>query len=241
MIEAVLFDIGDTLIHFDRSHPRRLLTAAVRPVHEQIVSSGFPAPDLGSYEKVVWNRIVRSFLWARVRRRDVDLVRTLGAVHRRLGIPLSGDKLTDVMATCAGTIGEFLHTDPQAEPVVRALHSAGFRLAIVSNVFLPGAAVDGALRMAGLFEYFATRIYASDVGYRKPQKGIFRLALRRLNVEPARAIYVGDHLRNDIHGASRVGMCTAWLAARGSTASGRRGPDYVIRELSQLLPILQVG
>ncbi len=241
MVEAVLFDIGDTLIQFDMSEPRRLVGAAVGPVHQWLIDNGHKPPAFSRYEKTVWRRVVRAFAWSRLRRREVDLLATIGAVHRRFGITLPADRLATVMAGCAPALRGFLKVDPQAVGVVQAIHEAGFALGIVSNVFFPAQAVDGVLRAAGLLDFFPTRIYSSDVGYRKPHPEIFRIASRKLSVAAARSIYVGDQLGNDVRGASRVGMRTVWLAAGGGVLTGRDKPDHVIQELTELLPILQVN
>jgi glucose-1-phosphatase len=48
----------------------------------------------------------------------------------------------------------------------------------------------------GLYKPFKEVIISSEVGFVKPQKEIFELALRKLNVEPQNCIFVDDDERN---------------------------------------------
>ena len=49
------------------------------------------------------------------------------------------------------------------------------------------------------------------MGASKPAPEIFHAALRHARAEPAEAVHVGDHLLDDIEGASGVGMHTIWV------------------------------
>jgi putative hydrolase of the HAD superfamily len=59
-------------------------------------------------------------------------------------------------------------------------------------------------------------VFSSEVGLRKPHPTIFLRALEQLGVEPARALFVGDRLYEDVLGAGRLGMTTmqaVWFRA----------------------------
>ena len=48
-------------------------------------------------------------------------------------------------------------------------------------------------------------------GNKKPDPRIFNTALERLGLDASQVLFVGDHPINDIVGAAKVGMQTAWL------------------------------
>jgi putative hydrolase of the HAD superfamily len=54
-------------------------------------------------------------------------------------------------------------------------------------------------------DIFDVRVFSAEEGVRKPDPEIYRLALSRLGVAPAEAIFVDDRLKN-VEGARRVGM-----------------------------------
>jgi len=95
------------------------------------------------------------------------------------------------------------HVDPGTEEALRRILEAGHRLAVVSNA---DGRVEGLLRDVGLARYFEFVLDSAVVGVSKPDPGIFRMALDRLGVEAARALYVGDLYPVDVLGARSAGM-----------------------------------
>ena len=54
-------------------------------------------------------------------------------------------------------------------------------------------------------------IVSEEVGYRKPQKEIFRLACEHLKTSAEEVIFVGDNPEADIDGANNFGMYTIYI------------------------------
>lgn len=54
-------------------------------------------------------------------------------------------------------------------------------------------------------------IISEEVGFSKPDKLIFELALNKLNVQPEDALFVGDDLEKDIGGCQNVNMKGIWF------------------------------
>jgi putative hydrolase of the HAD superfamily len=68
----------------------------------------------------------------------------------------------------------------------------------------------------GLAQRLDFSVFSSEVGVRKPHPEIFERALEALEVEPERALFVGDRLYEDVRGAAEVGMTTVqalWFRA----------------------------
>ena len=53
---------------------------------------------------------------------------------------------------------------------------------------------------------FETVVDSHVVGVRKPEPGIFEIALERLKLAPERAVYLGDIPRVDVVGARAAGI-----------------------------------
>jgi putative hydrolase of the HAD superfamily len=91
---------------------------------------------------------------------------------------------------------------PGAVEALVLLRSAGLALACVSNWDVSlGAQLD----RAGVADLFAAVVSSADAGAAKPDPAVFRLALERLGVEPARALHVGDG-EADREGAAAAGL-----------------------------------
>ncbi len=53
-------------------------------------------------------------------------------------------------------------------------------------------------------------IISEEVGFSKPDKRIFELALNKLNVEPEAALFVGDNIEKDIGGCQNANIKGIW-------------------------------
>lgn len=62
-----------------------------------------------------------------------------------------------------------------------------------------------------LNRYFDTIIISEEVGFSKPDKRIFELALNKLDVQPEFALFVGDDIERDIGGCQNVNMNGIWF------------------------------
>lgn len=67
------------------------------------------------------------------------------------------------------------------------------------------------LRATGLFDLFDGIVISSDIGVKKPYTEAFKIAFERLGISPENSIYIGNDLRDDILGASSVGMKTVYI------------------------------
>lgn len=107
------------------------------------------------------------------------------------------------------------------------LGGAGLRLAIVSNwdSHLPALLAD-----IGLAPHFDAVLVSSIEETGKPDREIFHRACRRLGVEPAQALHVGDSPREDYEGARHAGL-EALLLDRTGRHDG--APDR-IRSLTEV-------
>lgn len=237
MLDAILFDIGDTLMHFETSQARRFIEAGVRPVHERLIERGHAPPPLTRYARRIRRAFVRAYLASRIVRREVRTLEVLRRVHARMAIALEPSCVDDLATECIRPFERFFTTDAQAVPVVSRLHEAGFKLGIVSNTFFPHFAIDEVLEREGLLSYFTVRIYSSDVGYMKPHPAIFRTALHQLGVAAERTMHVGDLAHKDVKGARRVGIKSTLIRHGRETRAVRPRPDFIVQSLRELLAL----
>ncbi len=236
--EAILFDLGDTIVHFETSRARQFMEAATRPVYERLLEWGFHPPAYPVYLRGIKWTFVKSYLWSRLVRRETNLLGAFTKLHHRLGMDVTHEQMRELTFLCVPPIRQFFTVDPHAERVIGRLSRAGFKLGLVSNTFFPGFAIDDVLRGEGLLDAFPVRVYSSDVRYMKPHRRIFETALHRLGVRPDRAVYVGDRIDKDVKGSARAGMRSMWLARNGKS-QGRATPDFIVRDLSEVPDVLR--
>jgi HAD superfamily hydrolase (TIGR01509 family) len=182
LIAAVIFDVGNTLLHLDYAwiaghfgRPPGEVRAAEIDVRRALSGHG------GNY--------------------FVD-------VARRLGLPPEAG-LAVLVEHDRRPEGLWCMPDPDAVPVLRELARRGVRLGVVSNA---DGRVRAQLERAGLAPFFDVIVDSAEVGVSKPDPAIFRLAAARMGVAPGDAIYVGDIYQVDVAGARAAGMRALWLA-----------------------------
>ncbi|MCC7023541.1 MAG: HAD-IA family hydrolase [Thermomicrobiales bacterium] len=88
-------------------------------------------------------------------------------------------------------------------PALRALRKAGLKTALISNADNDVTVIAVHFAFAPLMDLIVT---SALVGYEKPDPRTFHAALEPLEVEPSRALHIGDQPKSDIVGALDVGM-----------------------------------
>jgi putative hydrolase of the HAD superfamily len=92
---------------------------------------------------------------------------------------------------------------PGVPETLRRLRAHGLALAVVANWDF---GLHEHLRRQRLDDWFDTVVTAAEVGAKKPDPRPFREALRRLRVQPERAVHVGDRPTDDGEGAVGAGL-----------------------------------
>lgn len=240
MMQAILFDLGDTLLHFETADHKRLLDATARPVYAELCEMGYQPPAYEAYSRVMKWQFLRAYFWSRVRRREVRVIPTVTRAHESMRMRLNDEENERISQRAIPVLRQFFTKDAHANEMAAKLADDGYKLGIVSNTVLPGKNVDDFLERVGLLSYFPVRVYSSEVGFMKPDRRIFHIALEEMGVAPSETVFVGDRLDNDVGGASRMGMKTI-LVVHGEEKRRRwaRRPDHVVYKLSDIPAIVR--
>ena len=87
---------------------------------------------------------------------------------------------------------------------------------------------------------FDAVVTSEMAGAYKPDQRVFRRVLREAGVSPEEALYVGDTLLDDVHGAKLAGMPAAWLNRNGADRDPELlAPDYEVTGLNELMEVLE--
>lgn len=132
------------------------------------------------------------------------------------------------------------YLEADAIPTLNILRESGYRLGLISNTSDDNN-VQQLVDRYDLRPYFETILTSAGCGIRKPDEGIFRLALASLGIPPEQAVMVGDTLEADILGANNVGIYSIWITRRaGMPPDGELAiqPQAVISALDQIPALL---
>jgi putative hydrolase of the HAD superfamily len=211
VLDAVLFDWGDTLMEF--AYSPELVGAGHRAGLAAIGRDGLPEVEALTEH---FRERYEPLFWAPGTVEEIeypDLVRRLLA---DFDVSIDDDEL--------GRYLEAEHTawDParrlaaHTHALLETLRERGLKLGLVSNAFDPGWLLHRDLEQMGLEQRLDYSVFSSEVGTRKPHPAIFERALEALDVSAARALFVGDRLYEDVRGAGELGMTTVqalWFRA----------------------------
>lgn len=95
--------------------------------------------------------------------------------------------------------------DPEAKDVLYKIRGKNLKLAMISDMPNPDWDI---IKKEGLHKIFDVRILSYEVGLAKPDPKMFSMCLKRLNIKPEEAIFIGDSVMNDIVPAKKLGMNT---------------------------------
>lgn len=94
-----------------------------------------------------------------------------------------------------------------------------------------------------LSQYFKDAVFSCNVGLLKPDRKIYELAMRRLNILPEQCLFVGDGGSNELCGAKLAGMRTVLSEVLETKTVKQREniikyADYQIKHMDELLNYL---
>ena len=225
MLDAVLFDWGDTLMRWswqpellEAGHEAGLRALGRRP--DAALSARFRDAYLpvlfapGVVEEIEYPGLVRTLLG-------------------ESGIEVGEDELDRFLEAEHAAWGPARQLADTTHALLETLRDRGLKVGLVSNAFDPPALLHRDLEQLGVAERLDVAVFSSEVGRRKPDPAIFERALAVLGVAPGRTLFVGDTLATDVAGAAALGMHTCqavWFRADDDPA----GPEPDFQAFTQM-------
>jgi putative hydrolase of the HAD superfamily len=235
-IRALLFDVNGTLIDIETDEGLEEIYRAighfllyqgislhrweVRDLYFQIMQQ---QREQSTETFAEWNAVE---LWREFLLRKASDYTRLLPLEKREQLPLFLAELH------RGISRKRLHLYPQVQETLDQLRSH-YRMAVVSDAQSAYAVPE--LRAVGLVPYFNPIIVSGDYGYRKPDSRLFQNALDALHVRPEQALFLGNDLYRDIHGAQQAGMKAIFVSYNQSAMPDQKiSPDYTIYRFAEL-------
>jgi putative hydrolase of the HAD superfamily len=237
MIEAVLFDLGDTLLDFDPLPRRELFQSAAHATYDYLASKGCKLPEFKKYYSMHVSAVRWEYIWATIRGREIDAYQALQKWCRRNNYPSDDAAMKELIWMWYQPVIPRSSVAADVIPTLQQLQNSGLRLALVSNTLLPGCVLDRHLEMVGLKSFFPVRVYSSEVTYRKPKPIIFQKALDEMDLPPGACAFVGDLVKTDIKGARRMGMTT--ILRMTPKKQNTELADHIVNRIGELPELIR--
>jgi len=230
--DAIILDIGDTLIRTESIMRRCAGKAAVRvavghpPLNPNNLVDSFFLED----GKAEWPHI--NHFYSDIRIMESALANSEFA-HKNLLRQIAAELLVSYRQE----LRSFIIPNKRVTDTLSSLRDESIRLGVISNGTLLEQ-IEILINM-GVLEFFQAIVISEEVGFKKPSAEIFDVAVERLGLmSRADILYVGDNWQNDVIGATSAGLQAAHLQP-DSKDFGRSICDgieyYSIRSLSDLV------
>jgi putative hydrolase of the HAD superfamily len=258
-LQAILFDLDDTLLWDDRSVKEAFeatcRTASARtgldPVQLETAVRETARALYESYETFMFTKMIGinpfEGLWANFTGGDLPMFRKLQelAPGYRTAAWTGGLKRLGVDDPELGReLGEQFPKERRARPFVydstfRVLQALkpNYKLLLLTNG-APDLQQEKLGGVPDLASYFDHIVISGEFGEGKPSAAIFRHALERLGIKPEQGVMIGDKLTTDILGSNTIGMANIWIDHHGAQGNDHIVPKHRVSKLEDILPII---
>jgi putative hydrolase of the HAD superfamily len=237
IIQAVLFDLGDTLMYSPDPWPP-VFERAGRQMSYLLCSSGIGV-DCESFHTDFLQRLDKYYA-----DRDRNLVETttLNVLQELLADKglrnIPENLLRLALDEFYAVTQQNWHLEADAIETLTTLQQAGYQLGLISNAG-DDSDVLQQVDNFGIAPYFDFILTSAACGYRKPHPHMFSLALAQWGYLPDEIAMVGDRLDADIGGARPLGIYTIWIRRRAKKRSPiTHQPDAAVDNLSEIPPLI---
>ena len=226
MRETVFLDLDDTLLDFHQAEAaaitKTLRALDVEPTAETVAR--YSAINAGLWRRLEEGSITRPRL----------LVERFERLFAELGVERSPERARGLYE---GFLSQGHWFIPGAPQLLEVLYPR-YDLYLVSNGNV--RMQNGRLDSAGIRPYFKDIFVSETIGVNKPSKAFFDYCFAAIgDFDRERAVIVGDSLTSDILGGLNAGLKTCWFNPQGKPGREDIRPDYEIRALAELPPLLE--
>ena len=157
---------------------------------------------------------------------------------RALGVRPTSAEMDELDAIWMRALSDGMRARPGCADLLHALAADGLRIGVTSNADC--CEFNRTLENTGIGSLVDAALCSEEAASCKPDPMIFYEILRRLDVRPSEAVFVGTSPQVDVRGARVVGMRSALLATgspRWWDADGF-APDHLISTLSEVATLV---
>jgi putative hydrolase of the HAD superfamily len=234
-VAVISFDVWGTLLD-----TRRMFELIAEKLAERL---SFREVDADTVERI----ILRVYERCKARRRlgEVDgfdiVVESQNLLAQELGI--TQEEVINAIEEAFSSADPNQIMYPEVASTIQLLNKLGFRMGVIGNtVFWSSRLTRELLDRLGLAKHFEVMLFADATRINKPDRRIFLMFAKHMDVEPSRVAHVGDSVIEDIGGALSAGMKAIYID-RGRRNKGKVVLKElglaVISELSQVIDVLE--
>jgi len=237
-IKGILLDFGETIIDFGRVDLPGLFKSGTELAYEYLAARGHRLPPFKKYLRAQLRAVRWNIFRSRITRSEFNALDVIRRISDGQGLTLDHEHLVELAALWYEPLRQCASVEPGVREMLGEFCRDNLTLGVVSNTFVPGQVLDRHLARENLLELLPIRVYSCDVGCRKPNRKIFRVALKKADLTSGQTIFVGDSPWADIRGANRAGIASVLKDPNNRSTSRWTKPTHRIRSLLELRDII---
>ena len=233
-LDAIIFDMGSTLIEFENSSWEVLRMLCVENGYRFLKERSLIDLDFYIFSKAIEEEFEIAREKSNRTLKEIRFEKFAALLFKKLKLHISDGNFPLFLEAYYQPITEQLTLVEEALEILKFFKYRNVKIGLVSNTIFPERFHLQELKRFGIYPFLNVATFSSMVGYKKPHPKIFKTALGRLKVKPERAVFVGDRLAEDIGGAKSVGMKAILKPKTGREYSAPIVPDGRINSLYEL-------
>jgi len=237
-IEAVVFDLGGTLIEYAGSYAvwPDLETPGLLAAYEYFENKNITLPPFEKFRDTGFAILPGRWQGAVEGQRNLRLADFIGEILQNC-IGANGIEptwLSEAGKMYQNAICAQAYLLPGTVEGLNAINGQ-YKLGLLSNTMFTGDAHINDLERFGIDSYFEATLFSADANKWKPQPDPYLQVLADLEIDPANSVFIGDSPGHDIMGAHAAGMKAILIhnSDRFPKVEGVE-PDGVIHKLTEL-------
>jgi len=231
-VKAVLFDLDETLV--DTTKSQSLANTYVAKMFSNFLHSKKIRISQQSLLEAV-EKVASEMDLKLLYNRDVWWNEILKKVNLKMPIPARFARRLTLGYWSEYTKGMVKYGD--ALPILKYLKKKGYKLGLVTDTDGTPGIKGTRISRSSILQLFDVVVIAGEHTKKvKPDPLGYMLAIRKLQLKPSEAVYVGDKPFTDIKGAKAVGIITVLIRRKPWKEYVK--PDFTIDSLNQLKSIL---
>lgn len=233
MLRAVLFDLGETLVHLDRPWDD-IFRANLCSLHSYLDKEGLSS-SFETFARVFTSVFEQASAMADFYKIETPIQDIVERVLRKLRHKgLSEELIREAIVEFYTPEVAAWQLYPDAVETLHALRDDEFEMGLVSNAKSEWL-IHSILKRHDLRKFFKVVVVSAELRIRKPRVEIFEHALKSLDAKPDETVFLGDRLNTDMFGARIVGMHSIRVFRKSTATSGLMHPDATVTSLSDAL------
>lgn len=219
MTKAVVFDLFGTLVTWPQDFPHIRAMAARLGIDPEALRPG-------------WHKVLRQRNSG-----ELDTVSALSLISREMALAVSDETIRLAAGEWIPFARSVLVPRRGALETLDAIRGRGLRVGLLSDCSEEVTTVWPETSMAPFFD---AAVFSCAEGSTKPDPRLYEAVTRRLGVEPAECLYVGNGDGEELAGATRAGMRAVLFTADGEYP-GREAATWKgdrINDLSRVMGLI---